>query len=221
MGTYSILNFIPYYFDDVHKVSMVNILSSLFLFIILGLAGVVGPISGIVSDCSPIPRKWFVFTAGLITSFAFLLFIPVTFFHWHIAFFFVFSAILGIGVGVYLSVDWALAIDSCPIEEDTAKDMGIWNLSSSVASLLSPFVTGIMLDRLKRIMDIRYAWCFVFAIGAFWYFMSSVTLLFVSVKPRKIEKEEEEEGEIDEEEKKLIDKILFLIDSNFLNSSIV
>ena len=206
MGTYSILNFIPYYFDDVHKVSMVNILSSLFLFIILGLAGVVGPISGIVSDCSPIPRKWFVFTAGLITSFAFLLFIPVTFFHWHIAFFFVFSAILGIGVGVYLSVDWALAIDSCPIEEDTAKDMGIWNLSSSVASLLSPFVTGIMLDRLKRIMDIRYAWCFVFAIGAFWYFMSSVTLLFVSVKPRKIEKEEEEEeGEIDEEEKKLID----------------
>jgi MFS family permease len=193
MGTYSILNFIPYYFMDVQKVEAVSSFSSLFLFIILGLAGVVGPISGIFSDYAPIPRKWFVFIAGFITSFSFILFLAVTFFELHVAFFFICSGILGIGVGVYLSVDWALAIDSCPIEEDIAKDMGIWNLSSSVASLLSPFVTGIILDRLKRMMDIRYAWCFVFGTGAFWYAFSSFLLLVVTVKPKKKEDTPEEE----------------------------
>jgi hypothetical protein len=46
--------------------------------------------------------------------------------------------VLGLGFGVYLSVDQALITQVLPAEQDHAKDLGIINIANSAPQVLGP-----------------------------------------------------------------------------------
>jgi MFS family permease len=92
-----------------------------FKTVILLIGTFVGPLAAFLSD--RFGRKWFVILSGASTSITMFSIVVVTILKIHLYLFVVVAAFLGFGVGIYLSVDWALAIECCPDEEDTAKDM--------------------------------------------------------------------------------------------------
>ncbi len=56
------------------------------------------------------------------------------------------SALLGVGFGTYLSVDFALASQVLPTAADRGKDIGIVQAALFVPLFLSPVVAGITLS---------------------------------------------------------------------------
>jgi len=50
------------------------------------------------------------------------------------------AALLGVGYGAYMSVSLALATDLLPSPEDSARDLGLFNVSASLGQLLGPLI---------------------------------------------------------------------------------
>lgn len=50
------------------------------------------------------------------------------------------AALLGVGYGAYMSVGLALATDLLPFPEDSARDLGLVNVSASLGQLLGPLI---------------------------------------------------------------------------------
>ncbi len=57
----------------------------------------------------------------------------------------------GLGYGAYQSVDFALAADVLPDPATSAKDLGVWNLSSTLAGICAPLAAGLVLDTFKAV----------------------------------------------------------------------
>lgn len=53
--------------------------------------------------------------------------------------------LFGLGYGAYLSVDWALAIDSLPGGASSARDLGIFTVSINLPSLIAPALGGLVI----------------------------------------------------------------------------
>jgi Na+/melibiose symporter-like transporter len=53
--------------------------------------------------------------------------------------------LFGLGYGAYLSVDWALAIDSLPGRASSARDLGIFTISINLPSLIAPALGGVVI----------------------------------------------------------------------------
>jgi MFS family permease len=53
--------------------------------------------------------------------------------------------LFGLGYGAYLSVDWALAIDSLPGHTSSARDLGIFTVSINLPSLIAPALGGVVI----------------------------------------------------------------------------
>ncbi len=53
--------------------------------------------------------------------------------------------LFGLGYGAYLSVDWALAIDSLPGHASSARDLGIFTVSINLPSLIAPALGGMVI----------------------------------------------------------------------------
>lgn len=94
-------------------------------------------VGGVVSDRSG-RRKPLVIVSGYVMAAgaALLVFWPT----WTVALFA--AAILGLGNGVYLSVDQALVTQVLPTDEDRAKDLGIINIASSAPQVLAPAIAA-------------------------------------------------------------------------------
>ena len=73
--------------------------------------------------------------------------------------------LFGLGYGAYLSVDWALAIDSLPGQASSARDLGIFTVSINLPSLIAPALGGvvIVLANVVGIGSIAYRLVFSFA----------------------------------------------------------
>lgn len=61
------------------------------------------------------------------------------------------GAVFGLGYGAYQAVDWALASDVLPSEEDYAKDMGVWHIALTLPQVLATPVAGVLLDNFQAI----------------------------------------------------------------------
>jgi MFS family permease len=55
------------------------------------------------------------------------------------------GVLFGLGYGAYLSVDWALAIDSLPGQASSARDLGIFTVSINMPSLIAPALGGLVI----------------------------------------------------------------------------
>ncbi|MEU5806379.1 MFS transporter [Streptomyces sp. NPDC047718] len=94
-------------------------------------------IGGVLSDRSG-RRKAYVIGSGLVISAATLLL--AVWQTWTGAI--VASLVLGIGYGVYTSVDFALLTDVLPTAEDHGRDLGVINIANALPQVLAPVVAA-------------------------------------------------------------------------------
>lgn len=136
LGIFLFMTFIEYYMAEVVKVqAFVQATAVVAILALLGaVAGAFG--AGMVSDRSG--RVPIVFASSILMCVATAVFVadPTPALLWPIGLAF------GVGYGAYYSVDWALAVDSLPDRATTGRDMGIWNLASTLPSLAAPFLGG-------------------------------------------------------------------------------
>lgn len=136
--------FLLYIFTDFLKVSDNTIISSYILkmsLTMLILSLIVAFISGFIAD------KIKKFKFPVIISCLFIsigLFIPHYFASLNSLI--VYAAILGIGAGIFNSVDQALNIEVLPNPETAAKDLGILNLSNTGGQILGPVVAALIIN---------------------------------------------------------------------------
>eukprot|EP01130_Rhizamoeba_saxonica_P010031 TRINITY_DN4104_c3_g1_i1.p1 TRINITY_DN4104_c3_g1~~TRINITY_DN4104_c3_g1_i1.p1 ORF type:complete len:442 (-),score=67.85 TRINITY_DN4104_c3_g1_i1:35-1360(-) len=194
MGFYTLQQFIQYYIHDViptpYKVfSLIDIkddvTSATSLFLLVLLLGAVSSsiIGGILSD--KYGRKIFIYISGLVQFLAIIPFLlPYLNEYQYIL---IWGFIFGLGYGMYQSVDWALASDVLPSAKNFAKDIAIWQLSTNIPQIISPFLAGLLLDEFSKIAppeSPNLGYDVIFGIAMFWFAIG--TIFVKNVKMEKL-----------------------------------
>lgn len=86
-------------------------------------------------------RKVFVFAASIVYGLAMFLVAVASDFNG----FLVGMAIAGLGFGIYMAVDLALAVDVLPDPNSAAKDLGVLNIASALPSSIAPAIAPTIL----------------------------------------------------------------------------
>jgi len=89
------------------------------------------------------------------------------------------GVLFGLGYGAYLSVDWALAIDSLSGQASSARDLGIFTVSINLPTLIAPALGGLVILVASGAGLRDYQFRFVFVLAA-------VSLLFGALVVRRI-----------------------------------
>ena len=149
LGYTTVVNFMFFYLQD--AVQYMRIFPGqttaqgvqTFFAINVGSILVASLLGGMLSDKMQ-RRKLFVIVASIIMTVGLLLyaFFPT----W--AMVIVATVVLGLGMGVFLAVDLALASQVLPKAADRGKDMGIINTAIFLPMILSPLVAGVTLSAL-------------------------------------------------------------------------
>ena len=149
LGYTTVVNFMFYYLQD--AVQYIRVFPGqttaqgvqTFFAINVGSILVASLVGGMLSDKLQ-RRRLFVIVASLIMTVGLLLyaFFPT----WTMVI--VATVVLGLGMGVFLSVDLALASQVLPRAEDRGKDMGIINTAIFLPMILSPIIAGVTLSAL-------------------------------------------------------------------------
>jgi MFS family permease len=177
LGFYLIQPYLRFYLEDVVKdFSFFGLVkfadagqATIVIALVISLFGAFGSIWATkVTD--KLGRKRVIYIAGTLMS---LVLIPFVIYP-------VFSAILllacafGVGYGMYLSADWALAADVLQDSESTGKDMGVWQMSQSSVQIFSG-VAGRAVDVLNK-ANFGVGYRAIFGIGAVAFFISTILI---------------------------------------------
>ena len=92
-------------------------------------------------------RKVFVYLAGGAQAFVAIVFIA--FYPSAIPLVFALGIAYGVGYGLYFAVDWALACDTLPDKNQSAKDMGLFHIALTMPQAIIPFFGGPLIDALN------------------------------------------------------------------------
>jgi MFS family permease len=92
-------------------------------------------------------RKVFVYLAGGAQAFVAIVFIA--FYPTAIPLVFALGIAYGVGYGLYFAVDWALACDTLPDKNRSAKDMGLFHIALTMPQAIIPFFGGPLIDALN------------------------------------------------------------------------
>ncbi len=114
---------------------------AIFQTIVVVCLVITGILGGIISDRVQ-RRKPFLIGASVVMTVALLLlaFFP----SWSVVL--VAAAILGIGFGIYLAVNLALATQVLPTVRDSGKDLGIINTAIFIPLIIAPLIAAVTLD---------------------------------------------------------------------------
>jgi Na+/melibiose symporter-like transporter len=140
LGVYAVQAFIQYYIRDVLQVSdPTKVTGNLLAMIGLPLTLLVFP-AGLLSD--RLGRRRLNLLAGAVIAPAIF---SLIFAH-SVTMLLIFGGMIGAGVGVFLSANWALATDLIP-QEEAGKYLGLTNLatagSSAIGRLAGPLIDGV------------------------------------------------------------------------------
>lgn len=166
LGTFTVQEFVQYYMRDVVANGAVvgkaaeNYIYTFFhlqlarsapaatsIFLLALLVGAVASslVAGILSD--RYGRKRMVYLSGGLQGLVVMVFVFSGSFE--VAVFM--GIVFGLGYGAYQAVDWALASDVLPKEDDYAKDMGVWHVASTFPQVIAVPIAGLLLDNFQRI----------------------------------------------------------------------
>ena len=157
LGYTILISYIFFYLQDVIHYQGPDKGVTIFQVIATGVLIVAAVFSGVFAERMQ-RLKPFVFGGAIVMAVALLLiaFIP----KWPIML--VAAVILGIGFGVYLAVDIALAVRVLPVAANRGKDLGIINTAIFLPLILSPIIGSTMLNLFHS-----YAALFAFAAVCF------------------------------------------------------
>jgi MFS family permease len=154
MGTFTVQEFMQYFMQDVVKdftlfgVKVAENAESAVSFFFLGLllgAIISSLAAGILSD--KFGRKFMVYISSALQAIVPIVFIIFAPFYLVVGL----GLVFGLGYGAYQSVDWALASDVLPSQDDYAKDMGVWHVAMTLPQVIATPIAGFMLDNFQRI----------------------------------------------------------------------
>ncbi len=155
MGTFTVQEFLQFYMGDVVKdfnffgMQFASNAAQAASVFILGLLVGALPSSitaGYLSD--RFGRKLMVYISSAfqaVVPMIFVLFAP------NFAITAMLGIVFGIGYGAYQSVDWAMASEVLPSEDDYAKDMGVWHVAFTLPQVIATPIAGFLLDTFNRV----------------------------------------------------------------------
>lgn len=154
MGTFTIQEFLQFFMRDVVKdfalfgrVVAQNAESAVSFFVLgLLLGAIVSSLAaGILSD--RFGRKFMVYVSSALQAIVPIVFIFYAPFGLVVGL----GLVFGLGFGAYQAVDWALASDVLPSQEDYAKDMGVWHVAMTFPQVIATPIAGFLLDRFQAV----------------------------------------------------------------------
>lgn len=160
IGLTLFLTYIEYYLAEVNGAAQFVGATVAIALLALGGALASSLVMGIVSD--RVPRVRVVMAANALMALAAVAFVlvpaglPLA----------PLGILFGLGYGAYLSVDWALAIDSLPGVTSSARDLGIFTISINLPTLVAPLLGGAVILVAGAVGVPGLAYRLVFALAA-------------------------------------------------------
>ncbi|WP_433829224.1 MFS transporter [Actinoplanes sp. CA-015351] len=139
MGLACVTTYQSYLLIDRFGYTTDNVANGILVATLITTVGLVAgsTFGGILSDRTGM-RKPFVLGAGMVIAASLVIIALSSSF----SVFLVACAIFGVGEGVYLAVDLALATDVLPNPDDAAKDMGVMNIANALPQSLVPILAA-------------------------------------------------------------------------------
>jgi MFS family permease len=91
--------------------------------------------------------------------------------------------VFGLGYGAYTSVDWALAVDALPSLMEAGKDLGLWNIASTVPGVLAPLLGSLIIATTDLFGLTAQGYRVVFGAAAFFLLLGAASV--VKVRERR------------------------------------
>jgi len=140
-GVAAVAYFLSPFFEHVVGVSNPDQFTSIWLGIAFAAMIVPGLLGGAASDRRG--RKPFVYAAGALqisVAAFFIVFYPTQI--WIVL---LLGVVYGLGYGLYVAVDWALACDTLPDRAKSAKDMGLFHVGQTLPNSVVPAIEGVLI----------------------------------------------------------------------------
>eukprot|EP00735_Rhodelphis_limneticus_P011186 TRINITY_DN4253_c0_g1::TRINITY_DN4253_c0_g1_i1::g.8061::m.8061 TRINITY_DN4253_c0_g1::TRINITY_DN4253_c0_g1_i1::g.8061 ORF type:complete len:479 (-),score=58.13,sp/O80605/SUC3_ARATH/23.08/1e-06,MFS_1/PF07690.11/2.3e-09,MFS_1/PF07690.11/1e-11,MFS_2/PF13347.1/5.4e-17,PUCC/PF03209.10/0.2,PUCC/PF03209.10/2.6e-05 TRINITY_DN4253_c0_g1_i1:68-1504(-) len=97
------------------------------------------------------------------------------------------GCIFGMANGTYLSVDYALAVDTLPKNDGAAQSLGLWGIAAFLGTMMGPLISGPLLYFLGRTPDSDHyslaGYSVILTLGAVYMLASGYVLKYLT-KPR-------------------------------------
>jgi MFS family permease len=87
--------------------------------------------------------------------------------------------VFGVGYGMYLSTDWALAVDVLPPTDNAAKDMGLWSISQTLSQTVATLVGGLLLAVFTVRLGLVNAYRALYLLTFVYFLLGSVLIVRV------------------------------------------
>lgn len=87
--------------------------------------------------------------------------------------------LFGLGYGAYMSVDVALAVDALPSRHDAGKDLGIWNIASTLQSLIAPLLGSVVIFVAGHFGLVSLGYRTIFGLATLFLLLGAVFILKV------------------------------------------
>ena len=174
LGLALFMTYIEYYFARVQHLT--NFIQATAFNAILALLGAVCStlVLGIISDRTR-RRVPIVFVSTACMAAAALTFVvaPGRLPLWPL------GILFGLGYGAYMSVDVALAIDALPSRHDAGKDMGLWNIASTLQSVIAPLLGSIVIFVFGHLGIIALGYRTIFGLATVFLLLGAIFILKV------------------------------------------
>ena len=150
-GIWMVQPYLLYYMRDVVGASSPETATGAMMAVMLVSATFTGWLAGLFSD--RLGRKIVVYVSNAALALAILLLLLSH----SMTFTLTVGLIFGLGYGAYYSVDWALACDVLPDQENAGRYLGVWNIAMVLPQTVAPVLAGTLLARVGQTASGHYA----------------------------------------------------------------